>query len=192
MKPMIFSTPIARALLNTKPGAWPAEPIDCNKPFKWQTRRVMKPQPDKDDPNFRHCTVEGFQGGPPSDETWYTTGEGEDILLKPPYKLGDILWVRETWNKNPRSKPDNMHALGYCGYCSACLNIDDLYIYKATFTKNKEGNTLYPCNGWKPSIHMPREAARIFLEVKSIRIMRLQDITEEGAFAEGIDENSTK
>ena len=159
--PVLFSTPMVRAILDGT---------------KTQTRRVIKPQP-----------LENTNGYLYKGAFW---GFGEIVPQKmiqyAPYKPGDILWVRETWNKNPRSEPDNMHALGYCGHCSACLNIDDVYIYKATFTKNEDGKTLYPCNAWKPSIHMPREAARIFLKVKSVRIERLQDITEQDAVKEGI------
>jgi hypothetical protein len=44
-KSILFSTPMAQALLNTKPGVWPAEPVDPSKPYKWQTRRVINPQP---------------------------------------------------------------------------------------------------------------------------------------------------
>lgn len=36
MKPILFSTPLVKALLNTKPDVWPAEPIDDSKPFKWE------------------------------------------------------------------------------------------------------------------------------------------------------------
>jgi hypothetical protein len=44
-KPIVFSTPMVRTILNTKPGVWPVEPVDPSKPYQWMTRRVVKPQP---------------------------------------------------------------------------------------------------------------------------------------------------
>lgn len=73
---------------------------------------------------------------------------------------GDILYVRETWN-----------------WYNECGNKS--YIYCADY--REEHRSGY----WKPSIHMPKEAARIFLKVKDVRVERLQDITDEGAYREG-------
>lgn len=79
-----------------------------------------------------------------------------------PYgKQGDRLWVRETFN----------------------INDDGHYIYAADL--NDAGVTKWAAK-WKPSIHMPRLASRITLEITGIRIDRLQDISEEDAIAEGI------
>jgi len=84
---------------------------------------------------------------------------------KPLCQPGDILWVRETW-----------------------LKADDGYYYKADIKVPSESENLRKTYGykWRPSIFMPREAARIFLLVKDVRVERLQDITEEDAIAEGI------
>lgn len=79
-------------------------------------------------------------------------------LCIPPYQPGDILYVRETWKKAPN---------GY--YYYEDWQKDDI----ADVTK------------WKPSIHMPKEAARIWLKVTDVRVERLQEITEEQASAEG-------
>jgi hypothetical protein len=77
--------------------------------------------------------------------------------IKCPYEVGDVLWVRETFAEWPK----------------VCFQ------YKASTQIGSEiGN-------WKPSIHMPKKACRIFLKVKSIRVERLQDISEEDAQAEG-------
>ena len=84
-----------------------------------------------------------------------------------PYQVGDILYVRETWNcirtGNGRSVP-----------------FETKYWYKA-------GNAFEDCadEKWHPSIHMPKEAARIFLKVTDVRVDRLQNITEEDAIKEG-------
>lgn len=91
------------------------------------------------------------------------------IEIKCLYQVGDIIYVRETWHIN---------------------NITPHYpewLYKADYDC-----TIKPyCNWkWKPSIHMPKEAARIFLRVTDVRIERLQDITEGQAKAEGIDTNN--
>ena len=83
------------------------------------------------------------------------------VEIKSPYNVGDILYVRETWlpvNVKPKR-----------------------YLYK---THCPEAQSL-PVK-WHPSIHMPKEAARIFLRVTGVRVGQLQDITEEQAIAEGI------
>jgi hypothetical protein len=87
------------------------------------------------------------------------------------YKVGDILYVRETWSIHECVKCQaGMPALG--GECKC------EYVYRASY-----GATDFR---WKPSIHMPKEAARIFLKVTDVRVERLQDITEEDAIAEGM------
>lgn len=79
---------------------------------------------------------------------------------KPPCKPGDILWVRETWTKMPH------------------------YVYKA----DDEHPEFWDYDDrWHPSIHMPKEAARIFLRVKDVRVERLREITSADAFAEGVE-----
>ena len=87
--------------------------------------------------------------------------------IKTPYSVGDILYVRETWAKIPGASSKGGYA----------------YKYKAS----DEGEYWSGVNGfkWKPSIHMPKEAARIWLMVTNIRIERVEDITEEQAHAEG-------
>ena len=84
-------------------------------------------------------------------------------MMKLPYHPGDILWVRETWNGD---------------WC-------DHYIYKADGGSAKAaGYTAEP--KWRPSIHMPREAARIFLRVTDVRVERLQEISYTELLAEGV------
>lgn len=77
---------------------------------------------------------------------------------KAPYHPGDILYVRETWKKAPN------------GY----------YYYE-----DWQRNDIADVTKWKPSIHMPKEAARIWLEVTNVRVERLQEITPQGAWKEG-------
>lgn len=75
-----------------------------------------------------------------------------------PICTGDILYVRETWKEAPK---------GY--YYYEDWQKDDI----ADVTK------------WKPSIHMPKEAARIWLKVTNVRVERLQEIDEDGVWDEG-------
>jgi len=80
---------------------------------------------------------------------------------------GDRLWVREAW----------AHRRWMLGDASP----NPTTVYRA------DGEDLKGCARWRPSIHMPRWASRIALEVVSVRVERLQDISEEDAKAEGID-----
>ena len=86
------------------------------------------------------------------------------------YQPGDILWVRETW---------------------ATVS-SGIIEYKATYRDPYTGSTEIDHIGkkitWRPSIHMPREAARIFLRVTNVKAERLQDITDEDAIAEGMSQ----
>ena len=84
----------------------------------------------------------------------------EDNKVCPYGYENDILWVRETWA---------LYNLG-----------GQKYIYKAD-------NVEYANPKWKPSIHMPKEACRIRLKIKSVRVERLSDISEQDAIAEGIE-----
>lgn len=83
--------------------------------------------------------------------------------ITPPYQPSDILYVRESYSEL---------TFGYV-YKADGENIDHL------------GNVIK----WHPSIHMPKEAARIWLRVMDVRVERLQDVTEDGAKAEGAIDN---
>jgi len=100
-------------------------------------------------------------------------------LPKCPYQPGDILWVRETWYYE-----EHMHELTAGDPDLPSGRYKHRYICKASDPDYPVGN-----KGWRPSIHMPREAARIFLRVIDVRVERLQEITEEDARAEGCDAN---
>ena len=92
---------------------------------------------------------------------------------KPPATVGDILYVRETWGDYQECQD------GGCGY----------YLYRADYPDTA---TTYQHDGmtcdlprWRPSIHMPKAAARIWLKVTDVRVERLQEITDEEAEKEG-------
>jgi hypothetical protein len=123
---------------------------------KTVTRRVIKID---DAPENWNISIAG---------TSIVRTETYDVKL-PRYAAGDILWVRETW-------------------CERLGVVDKgLYIYKAHVEPQDEIHQYaLDQNKWRPSIFMPREAARLFLRVKNVRVERLQDITEEDAIAEGM------
>lgn len=100
--------------------------------------------------------------------------------IKPPYQPGDILYVRETWERfecwncegdergNCPKEPKKSVLDKACG----------CYMYRATDEISGDAK-------WHPSIHMPKEAARIWLKVTNVRVERLQDMTDDDAEAEG-------
>lgn len=89
---------------------------------------------------------------------------------KTKYQVGDYLYIRETFAK-----------ISDYVDVDPSVGLFDGYIYKAD--TNSEHFDLK----WRPSIHMPKEAARIFLKVTAVRVERLQDITEEQARLEGVN-----
>lgn len=118
---------------------------------KTVTRRLIKPQPT-------YSQRDGFtwKGGAYGTDLPPTIkGSAYNFRCAAPYQPGDILYVRETWYRG--------------------LN---RILYKANYSENEKFYT----NGkeiqikWHPSIHMPKEAARIWLKVKDVRVERLQDI----------------
>lgn len=122
---------------------------------------------------------------------WETSATGEliPIPVKCPYgQPGDRLWVRETWycdhfevQKGPYLQPADMHDLD-----QSRLDGELVYAADGLAPYEQEQPT------WKPSIHMPRWASRILLEITDVRVERLQDGEGETAFesryiAEGIN-----
>lgn len=127
----------------------------------------------------KSCTRRLVKGFVPDDAIWgytaftpkgyiscrgtFADGYGEKFF-KLPYQTGDILYVRETWSKGL-----------------------ERYIYRADYSDTEK----FYRNGkeiemkWHSSIHMPKEAARIWLKVTDVRVERLQEITEIGATKEG-------
>ncbi len=94
-------------------------------------------------------------------------GDVYPIVDDAPYQPGDILYVRETWARQW-----------------------GLYWHKAGLVVDENGRdtygTLVPTK-WRPSIHMPKDAARLFLRVTDVRVERLQDVDGRGILAEGVD-----
>lgn len=165
-RPILFSGPMVRALLDGS---------------KTQTRRVVKPQPIAD-ARF----VGGYYvPGPKLKENSKIAVEAPYVHLACPYgQPGDRLWVRETfvmgWPLDETGMVDQYDDEGKEKPRKA--------FYRAT------SPDLVWCDGgddcpiptpWKPSIHMPRAASRITLEITRVRVERLQDISADDARAEG-------
>lgn len=151
-RPMLFSAPMVRAILDGK---------------KTQTRRIVKPARCPD----YGCLMAANE----------IAGETLPSLIRlSPYgQPGDRLWVRETWQHT--NSPHGHYEPGCtCFYRADYL--DDPHGMDGE--KSPEGKY----RTWIPSIHMFRSASRITLEVVSVRVERLNDISESDCWAEGIEE----
>ena len=157
MKAILFNTAMVRAILDGE---------------KTCTRRIIKKEiPEGYEPL-------GFVLYP-TDETEFGNlvfgGKGANVYYaKPPYKVGDILYVRETWANT--WTPD-----GEVGFVYKADGEPKDFPYWGNAKQGKH-------EVWMPSIHMPKEAARVFLKVTSVRAERLKDITDQGCMNEGIRE----
>lgn len=183
-RPILYSGPMVREILERR---------------KTQTRRVMVPQPNPSLDYVKGRTISRFRcvslvpPGKPGYPEWQAedhTGpidafpDGRDSVkaeIGCPYGApGDRLWVRETWGcpeaDHPRAVGGRKPAQG------------DRLVYAANPSDAYQWRGGPGCSDfvWRPSIHMPRWASRITLEVTDIRAQRLQEISEEDAIAEGM------
>jgi len=176
MKPILFNQEMVKAILDGR---------------KTVTRRIVKPQPDN-----KHQSPLGYVMSGISQENEGCFGWGLDEYggtiqhARPPYKVGDILYVRETWCRGTVAVGELEDGRGE-EFISQCDAEKDYVIPKEWAIRNNIGieDIL-----WKPSIHMPKVAARIFLRVKTVRAERLmemsiQDMIDEGINTEGIISN---
>lgn len=158
-RPILFSAPMVRAILHD---------------HKTQTRRIMKPQPTTE---VRSGCMGHWSIAPDVREFKCPYGEYGETGDR------DRLWVRETWAET--DLPDGTPVISYRS--GACIPIgkkdgkdgQDYLIHDWAMQDTPKPDH------WRPSIHMPRWASRILLEIIDVRVQRLQDITEEDAKAEG-------
>lgn len=188
-RPILFSGPMVRAILDGR---------------KTQTRRIIKPQPvdlGNDDWQFRDRVC--ISSEDLKEYLFHDIYGGNDSAF--PYGgvyegYGDRLWVRESFdiiddpaahdpNDGPKPKPPK----GYEYDCPPCVKrgpngerwVVDYAANENTRVIDKAG-----ARRWRPSIHMPRWASRITLELTDVRVERLQDISESDAVAEGIERSA--
>jgi hypothetical protein len=133
---------------------------------KTQTRRPLNPQPYFDN------NADMWSRG----NVLYT--ELQHMVNRLRYQIGDVLYVRETFYKHECYSKECI-MLDYLD-CNGCTHTDDgmCYAYKATHDEDISVK-------WRPSIHMPKEAARIFLRVTNVRVERLNDISDSDLMKEG-------
>ncbi len=166
MKPILFNTDMVRAMLDG---------------HKSMTRRVVKPQLIS-----KSHVVFGKDG-----EIWFWwSGGTKKNKVKPPYRPGDNLYVRETWCKYGKLNDRDQLIEG-----------TEEYYYRADgenptpfnyFLVQHAGWDEYRENPvWRPSIRMPKEAARLFLRVTDVRVERLQDISAKDIIREGTPDSES-
>ena len=135
---------------------------------KTQTRRVVKPQPWRNSVGqwlWERRKGEQIPFNPDLNEKLYPRTKLQHVC---PYGVpGDALWVKETFQETAAM--------------NICHKADSEVVYRATDPDWEE----YDGWKWRPSIFMPRKFSRITLEVKEVRVERLQDISEEDCLAEG-------
>nr|DAR11950.1 MAG TPA: ASCH domain protein [Bacteriophage sp.] len=165
IKPILFNTEMVRAILDGR---------------KTCTRRVVKPQPDE-----KHGYPIGIiQGSTEKKDIGcmaFGASEygGSFQYAKAPYLPEDILYVRETWQYlyELDGNEQVIEDTGKYYYAATDTIPFDTYV-----DENGVGHDHAP---WRPSIHMPKDAARIWLKVTDVRVERLQDMTDDDAEAEG-------
>ncbi len=167
-RPILFSGEMVRALLAGR---------------KTQTRRVLTPQPANSD------KFHGFVGVGETRAVFgksdYPPGEPEIVTVRS--KVGDHLWVRETWRAHGWHSDlvEIAYAAqrGMVGWSEQHEQIHYPHGDKNAFKYYAPKGPDY----WRPSIFMPRWASRITLLVTDVRIERLQDISDDDALAEGVE-----
>ncbi len=162
--PLLMQGPLVRATLAGR---------------KTQTRRPIIPQPDDDIVAVRYDAIADLWLGntPEDNDLGYTSSWAERCPLG---KAGDRLWVRETWclaSAESETTPPDLRPMRGSRWCYYYATEPDV--------EHEEGDNRSP---WRPSIHMPRWACRLVLPLVSVRVERVQDITDEDAEAEGIRE----
>lgn len=165
-RPILFSAPMVRAILDGR---------------KTQTRRIIKPQPEGIVDGNPYWHVGGFR----------TSGLSLNPLECPYGKPGDRLWVRESFKTDIR---DPLNCVIYTATPEYGKYRDTGELVRSSFpdgslpTREESERAMLP-KFWKgkPSIHMPRWASRITLDITDVRVERLQDISEEDAIAEGCE-----
>lgn len=165
-RPILMSAPMVRAILAGS---------------KRQTRRIIK----RPLPEYLTVSKGRIVVNPEKITTYLPLGVKELEKMLAPWKCrygesGDRLWVRETFFEGYNDEFEPTGEYFYAATHDGCVFVmnDD-----GGPKVNKDGSDASP---WKPSIHMPRKASRITLEITDVRAEYLQDISEDNAIAEGV------
>lgn len=169
--PILFNTEMVRAILGGR---------------KTATRRLIRPRYKEDESGFEVMTNMG------TGERWVEKVDEEELsfdpprYINPPYRSGDILYVRETWGWEPCWDCGMDTEEGDCNYgYERVYNQKEreygCYCYKASM----DDGTELSVDTWHPSIHMPKAAARIWLKVTNVRTERLQCMSLDSFLSEG-------
>ena len=166
-RPILFSAPMVRALLSDT---------------KTQTRRIVKGAPDDWAPvgpeTFSPTVTDRHGDEQPVPDSFGAGDADGDCWIRCPYgQPGDRLWVREAWDFIPEGDPGTPNCAGIRYWADAAY---ELCSPPSTFNP-----LMYGKEKVRPSIHMPRWASRITLEVTIVRVERLHDISRGDAMAEG-------
>ncbi len=169
-RPILFSGPMVRALLGGR---------------KTQTRRVVKPMP-KWAERFPICNPDGMAAG---HQIWWWNGQHDRVGVAQdcPYgQPGDRLWVRESGLEQMRAPLFKLFA--HDAGPNTFWTDSDGGRYGASYSETVGREGLLRSGGWKvrPSIHMPRWACRLVLEITDVRVERLLDCSDADARAEGL------
>lgn len=141
---------------------------------KTQTRRVLKPQPHPMAIRHEKVRLVAIAG----DVAAFESGDGTHDHVRIPYSPGDRLWVREAWAHDAPDLDTARRGIESGGVCYGPYYRADAKPFDVASLR------------WRSSIHMPRWASRMTLTVTAVRVQRLQDITEDDARAEGIEDLS--
>lgn len=168
-KPILFSAPMVRAILAGK---------------KSQTRRVIASVSGIGRvTEFGRSDTAGYDWTFRDRRAYWNDLRHADLLSRCPYPVGTRLWVRETW------APGYTYA-GEAACIFYAATKDCRLMKEGTTVEANYMNSSPPSNlRWRPSIHMPRWASRLSLEVADVRVQRLQDISADDVRAEGVPES---
>lgn len=164
LKPILFNTEMVRAILDGR---------------KTVTRRILKPKYRDDEAGFQVITtMSGEFVRVEKLSEWGSAifPDGTERHVHPPYQPGDILYVRETWGKTA-----DLPGIS-----------EEETVYAADFSDRELAHLKDKHFRWRPSIHMPRELARLYLKATDVRAERLNNLNTEELIREGIKPEALK
>lgn len=159
-KPILFAGPMVNAIQSGR---------------KTQTRRILNPQPmwsEAEQEHYYRCSEGGWWA---PEEFWQDNT---------PYQVGDLLYVRETWRPEERES-DMADGIRYQAD-DEFIVIEDTRAAADRWLEVHGGIDATNTDRWRPSIHMPKWASRLWLKVTEVRVQWLNDISREDAIAEGV------